>query len=323
MGKSKGRRDRLLVRPVSGAMLRVLELRKAGNRCGLCTLPLHFIDSDPQGAHMSSLELVAGRQARFASSGLPAGSTVARQMSQLVSAHLQRHQSGVLLRTEGEENGSVYIALAGWLGVSRSTLDGNRLINDVILPGDMIDPASANAQTSAVEIEALTNVTCAAIPRAKWVRVVNQSPELREVVHQESGATLTRMSGRMLRMGKSDAESIIAYALCELALRSTGRALEEVGSFQLPLTQQQLGDFCGLSSVHICRTLRRLRRNGVLDVCNHVDVTLQDVDALAEIAQIDPESLRAEIMPRIILTPPLSHGQKQRRQGAGLARSTA
>lgn len=265
---------------------------------------------------MSSLNFVASRQSIFASSGLPAGSDATGQLSGLVTAHLQRRDSGVLLRTEGEKNGSVYFVLSGWLAVSKSTPDGNRLISDVVLPGNVMDPASANADTSAVEIEALADVTYAAIPRAKWLRGVDQSAALRELAQQESGATLARMSERMLRMGKSDAESIIAYALCEMALRSTGRAMQDVDSFHLPMTQQQLGDFCGLSSVHICRTLQRLRRGGVLDVRNHMDITIHDVEALAQIAQIDPDSLRSAIMPRITLAQPAWQGQAPTAQSA-------
>ena len=114
---------------------------------------------------------------------------------------------------------------------------------------------------------------------------------------------MTRMSERMLRLGKGDAESIIAFALCELCLRSTGLSLREVEEFHIPMTQQQLGDLCGLSSVHICRTLRRMARNGILNVRNHMDVTIHDVDTLAEIAEIDPDELRKEIMPRAARPP--------------------
>lgn len=265
---------------------------------------------------MSSLNPVASRQSPFAFNGSPAGSHAARQLSGLVTAHLQSRDGGALLRMEGEKSGSVYFVLSGWLAVSKSTPDGNRLISDVVLSGNVMDPATASADISAVEIEALTDVTYAAIPRAKWLRGVEQSAELRELTQQQSGATIARMSERMLRMGKSDAESIIAYALCEMALRSTGRAMQDIGSFHLPMTQQQLGDFCGLSSVHICRTLQRLRRGGMLDVRNHMDITIHDVEGLAQIAQIDPDSLRSAIMPKVTLAQPAWQGQAPTAQSA-------
>ena len=64
----------------------------------------------------------------------------------------------------------------------------------------------------------------------------------------------------------------------------------------MPLGQQQLGDFTGLSSVHVCRTLRRLNRVGVIWTGDHMDITIKDLPALAELAQVDLAALRKEIM---------------------------
>jgi CRP-like cAMP-binding protein len=110
-------------------------------------------------------------------------------------------------------------------------------------------------------------------------------------------AAISRMTERMLRLGKGTAESIIAFALCELWLRTTQQGLFDGGAFHIPMTQQQLGDLCGLSAVHICRTLRRLERANVLTVTNHMDIVVHDVDRLAAIAEIDAEALRKEIIP--------------------------
>lgn len=230
--------------------------------------------------------------------GIEPGSRAAHRLSSLINAHLQKRVMGTLLKLEGEANGSVYLPVSGWMCVSKSMMDGHRQIVDIVLPGGILEPASADIETSSVEIEALTDVTYAAIPRHCWLRFVSENPDLGEVVQRETGAALTRMFERMLRLGKGDAESIIAFVLCELCLRSTGMGLPEVKEFHIPMTQQQLGDLCGLSSVHICRTLRRLRRSGVLEVRNHMDITIHDIDALADIAEIDPDGLRKEIVPQ-------------------------
>ena len=55
----------------------------------------------------------------------------------------------------------------------------------------------------------------------------------------------------------------------------------------------------GLSSVHVCRTLRRLERSGIIDVDDHIDVKILDIDALAELAQIDPVRLAQEATPAL------------------------
>ena len=63
----------------------------------------------------------------------------------------------------------------------------------------------------------------------------------------------------------------------------------------MPLGQQQLGDFTGLSSVHVCRTLRRLNRIGVIRTGDHMDILIRDLPALADLAQVDLAALRKEI----------------------------
>jgi CRP-like cAMP-binding protein len=110
-----------------------------------------------------------------------------------------------------------------------------------------------------------------------------------------TSAALARISERVLRLGKAPAETMIAFVLFELCLRSSAQCLYGK-EFHIPMTQQQLGDLCGLSAVHICRTLRRLGRNGVLSVTDHMKVTIHDVDELTRIADIDIEALQKEIV---------------------------
>ncbi|MCC5959437.1 MAG: winged helix-turn-helix domain-containing protein [Rhodobacteraceae bacterium] len=61
--------------------------------------------------------------------------------------------------------------------------------------------------------------------------------------------------------------------------------------------QKQLGDFTGLSSVHVCLTLRRMNRLGLITTQDRMDITIHDVSALAEIAEVDLATLRKAIIP--------------------------
>ncbi len=252
---------------------------------------------------MSARILYANRDAFVLPAGIKEDSKAAHRMSALIRTHLQNHPAKAVIKLEGEESDCVYLMVSGWLCVSKFTMEGNRLIVDILLSGNILDPASADVDISAVEVETLSDVTYAAIPRGTWLRFVDDNPDIVGALHQETGAAWARMSERMLRLGKGGAETIIAYALCELCLRSTGQGLPEVKEFHIPMNQQQLGDLCGLSSVHICRTLRRFERNGILDVSDHMDITIRDIDRLADLAEIDPDDLRNEIVPNDALPP--------------------
>jgi len=214
----------------------------------------------------------------------------------LIAGYRRDYPARSILKLEGEETNSIYLVLSGWLLTSKTMADGQRQIVDVILPSGIVEPASADPNTSAVEIETLTDNSIAVIPRQEWRRACVEYPELAELGHQIVAEAFSRICERMLRLGKAPAETMIAFVLCELFLRSSTRRLVDGAKFHIPMTQQQLGDLCGLSAVHICRTLRRLKRNGVLDVTDHMDIVVHDMQALVEIAKIDLEELHREIL---------------------------
>ena len=217
-------------------------------------------------------------------------------LNALIAAYRRDRPAGTILKLEGDDTASVLMVLSGWLLASKSLNDGQRQIIDIILPGGILEPASANPGLSALEVETLTDVSLAAIPRARWRDACTDYREIEELNHRVQGAAMARRAERMMRLGKAPAESVIAFALCELCLRSTVHGLVEGVTFHIPMTQQLLGDFCGLSAVHICRTLRRLERNEVLSVTNHMNIVIHDMEAMADIAEIDIDALREEII---------------------------
>jgi len=215
---------------------------------------------------------------------------------ELTRAHRFGCSRGSVLKLEGDASCSVYFVISGWLARSKFTADGHRQIVDISLPGDLLNPGSANPGLSAVQVEALTYVKCARVPRQEWRRLLATHPEIGHAFDRKASATVSRMSERILRLGKGSAESRIAYALCELCLLSSPTGLVERSMFHIPMSQQQLGDYCGLSAVHVCRTLRRFRSSGIIDVRAHMDVVICDLDALAGIAEINPATLPKEII---------------------------
>jgi len=214
----------------------------------------------------------------------------------LIARYSRDYRADNMPRLEGEEGRSVFLVLSGWLLLSKSLADGHRQIVDVILPGGLLEPASADLTTSAIDVEALTDCRLAAIPQQEWQRACDAHQEIVDLNHKVTAASFARLSERVLRLGKAPAESMIAYVLCELCLRSSAHGLTDGVEFHIPMTQQQLGDFCGLSAVHVCRTLRRLQRNGVLTVTDHMNILVHDKDAMAATADIDISALRNEIV---------------------------
>lgn len=198
---------------------------------------------------------------------------------------------------EGDEIPAVICVVSGWVSLSKSLDDGETQLVDLILPREFVFALSADRFTSALQVEAISDSVVATISAAQWSHLLTGAPELEELRQALSGASRARIAERMLRLGRGSAEMRIAYALLELCVRL--RAIGDVTghTFHIPLTQQQLGEFTGLSSVHVCRTLRRLERADIIDVDDHMDVRIRNPARLAEIANIDLDHLRTEILP--------------------------
>ena len=217
-------------------------------------------------------------------------------LSGLVETHSQDIPAGKLLQTANDESTKVYFIVSGWLTVSKTNPDGHRQIIDFLLPGNVFDPGSADEIMASTDVNALTDAQIAVVPRASWFGFLADHPQAHELAIRLGAAGYARIAERLLRMGRGSAETRIAYAFCELGLRASDRGLVAGREFHLPLTQQLLGDFVGLSSVHVSRTISRLVRRGLLSYGDHMDIVIHDIEGLAELAEVDPHDLRREIL---------------------------
>jgi DNA-binding transcriptional regulator LsrR (DeoR family) len=66
--------------------------------------------------------------------------------------------------------------------------------------------------------------------------------------------------------------------------------LADNGSFRLPLTQQDVADACGLSIVHVNRTIQELRRESLIEWQNQTVTPLRP-QKLMDVAEFSAEYL--------------------------------
>jgi CRP-like cAMP-binding protein len=69
--------------------------------------------------------------------------------------------------------------------------------------------------------------------------------------------------------------------------------LSDTGVYEMPFTQEQLGDATGLSTVHVNRTMTALRDNGLIST-SRGSIVVKDWEALQEVAGFDPTYLHLQ-----------------------------
>ena len=211
---------------------------------------------------------------------------------------------GQLLVMAGAETDTVLCVLSGWLSLSKCLPDGEIQIVDFALPGEIVETGAAGGSVSAVNIEALTDASVAVMPAPTWAAMKRERPDLGRISSCIRAAARARSAERMLRLGRGRAVMRMAYALLELNIRLEAIGQSKAGRFHLPMNQRVLGDFVGLSSVHVCRTLGQLVENGIIGVQGHMTVQIREIDVLAEMAGVDLQTLQYGILADTDFIPP-------------------
>lgn len=97
----------------------------------------------------------------------------------------------------------------------------------------------------------------------------------------------------LVNMGRREAPQRLAHLFCELLVRLQTVNLAKDDSYDLPLTQSELGDTLGLSSVHVNRSLQGLRSQGLLTF-ERGRLSILDVPRLALFAGFDRSYLHLD-----------------------------
>lgn len=97
----------------------------------------------------------------------------------------------------------------------------------------------------------------------------------------------------LVNLGQRDAAERIAHLFCEIHLRLKSVGLADADSFGLPITQAELGDTMGISTVHANRALQDLRAQGLITMKDK-EVVILDLARLKDVSGFNPNYLHLE-----------------------------
>lgn len=199
---------------------------------------------------------------------------------------------------EGHECPDTIWLLSGWISVWKSLEDGRRQIIDVLLPVDLIRLRTEAPGSSLFGLTALTQSRVAALSNREVEDLCSRHSGTDNAIRKLGAAATARQTERMLRLGKGTAHERVAEALLEIALRLEAVSGREEHHFKLPMTQKEIGDLTGLTSVHVCRVLKHLTRDGVIKHPDH-EILIEDFEALCRISRVDLDLFRDQIAPSL------------------------
>lgn len=170
------------------------------------------------------------------------------------------------LVSQGEPLAKAVVLREGWAIRYRTLRDGRRQIMNFLLPGDMFDLCAFLLTASDHSVGTITPCTVHYVPVAAITDLFRRWPRLGAAMWKNALQEEATLRERILSLGRRSARERAAHLLYELWVRLGAVGLRSGGSFDLPLTQVELADALGLTPVHVSRTLRHLRQQGLIEI---------------------------------------------------------
>ncbi|RYD21934.1 MAG: Crp/Fnr family transcriptional regulator [Spirochaetia bacterium] len=191
---------------------------------------------------------------------------------------------------EGDRPEAVFLLVEGWACRYKLLHDGKRQIMAYLVPGDLCDVHIFILKQMDHSIGLISDAKVAAIPKATILRMFAEHPNLAQALWWSTLTDEAVLREWIVNMGQRDAYERIAHLLVELWLRLKAVGQTTDGSFELPVTQTDLGDTLGLTPVHINRMLQRLRADGLIRV-SRGRLLIPDIPKLMAVSRFEPNYL--------------------------------
>lgn len=202
----------------------------------------------------------------------------------------------LLGRTHEHPRGSLYseigaaatrpqVIVEGWMQRTHLLQDGRQQVLGHLLPGDFVNFTLHPSLPALTNVECVTDVVLADASELRdHMSEVGPDDPLASAVLLLLGVDEAITMNCIVRLTRQSAYERLAHLLLDLYHRlSLVGLVDDQDSFELPLTQQALGEALGLSVVHLNRVLMQLRRDGSLERTGRT-ITL-----------IEPERLRRRV----------------------------
>ena len=212
---------------------------------------------------LESIESPMGVIARRLDARIPLGD-VATQAVLALPHRVRRLRAHELFLREGQRPQTSTVLIDGYLYRHKLVQDGGRQIVAIHIPGDFIDLQNILLDEADHNIQALTAATIAEFPHAEMLDLAFRHPTIGKALWRESLVEASLFREWIANIGRRDARARVAHLLCEMAVRREAAGLGPRDRFELPMTQEQIGDALALTAVHVNRTLRALESDGLI-----------------------------------------------------------
>lgn len=196
---------------------------------------------------------------------------------------------------EGEPATHAYTLFEGWALVYKTLPNGKRQIMRFALPGDFLGFQPDLEGPMRYGIAAITRVVLCAFPRSSLTQMFTEHHDLALQMALLNARYMELCQHHLMGTGRQNARERIAFLLLELYYRSQMQTDVEGEAVPFPICQEEIADAVGLTTVHVNRTLKQMRSEGLIE-CAARRLVIKEEEKLAEIANFDKSVIQNQLM---------------------------
>lgn len=183
-----------------------------------------------------------------------------------IAARRAEVRKGSDLVVQGEPDEAAFVILEGWALRHRQLADGRRQILNFLMPGDWAGLTAILFDSADHSVTAVTPIMVAPVTFADMTGLFRDHARLALGIYWTAAQEEAVVAEHLVDVGRRNAFERLGHLFLETLMRLelVGQAAPD-GSFDFPLNQTALADALGLSHVHVNRTLKRLRREGLVE----------------------------------------------------------
>lgn len=168
--------------------------------------------------------------------------------------------------------------------------NGRRQILSLLLPGDLVGLPGSFAKRATFSVVALTDMKLQVCSLDAYVDLCYRHPKFGLILSWLAAEEASNYAERIIDLGRRTSIERLARFLLEIHARLliVGRATET--GFNLPFSQEVMGDALGLSVPHVNRMVAKLRAEGLITVKER-QVEFLDLASVTLLAHFQPLSL--------------------------------
>ncbi|MDB6009043.1 MAG: transcriptional regulator, Crp/Fnr family [Gammaproteobacteria bacterium] len=194
---------------------------------------------------------------------------------------------------EGDSTRGIHVIIEGFACRYRYHAGGRQQMVGLVLPGDICGVRACVLTRMDPGIQSLSTLRTALLSRESVLNLMDHFPRVARALWWSTFVEESITRAWLVNIGHRAAFDRMAHFFCEVFHRLQSVDLTRDSTFDLPLTQTDLGDALALSTVHVNRVLMEMRRRGLITFRNQ-QLTLHDPETLRRLADFDPVYLHLD-----------------------------